>query len=172
MLQVCLALVERKPLDIKVDENIKKNLPPLRRCVTLPDTSSTFHTSNHFGFSEVGNLIACTPALRRRRQNDKSVEVLSDLNLRYQQYKRNELRPTSDLLLNSHSRGVPSYLLGEVIRQPIESSDDTENSDGHMCSQQTQQLPPPPPPTAPPPHSSENDARVSRKNLLLQKIVL
>lgn len=109
----------------------------LKRCATLPNALMSASST------EDENLTGCTPALRRRRQSDKYVTDVSQLNLRF---ARPQQRQTV-----APPRGVPSHLLGEFPpKKPQDESSDNE-SEG---------LAPPPPPATLPPHAAENNARL------------
>jgi tau tubulin kinase len=137
---------------------ILENTPCLRRCATLPDGRPSLCSLTSTSSTEDDNLIGCTPALRRRRQCEKYVTDSSQLNLRFQRPKQRRPRPSSELLPRFNPCGVPTHLLGEVIGQNEESSDNDSDSSGVQLAVQVQ-LPPPPPSTLPP-HAAENNARL------------
>ena len=125
----------------------------LRRCATLPDARPIFSPLSSANSTEDENLTGCTPALRRRRQSEKYVTDVSQLNLRFQRPQRRS-RPNSEVLSRLSRRGIPLHLLGIAAKQTEESSDNDSDSTGPQNAQ-----PPPPPPTSLPPHIAENNAR-------------
>lgn len=127
----------------------------MRRCVTLPDARPTFSPLTSANSTEEENLTGCTPALRRRRQSEKYVTDVSQLNLRFQR-PQHVVRPNSEVLSGFSPRGVPSHLLGEAAKRTAESSDNDSDNSGPTNAQ------PPPPPTSLPPHVAENNARCRR----------
>ena len=148
-----------KPLSIHTSR-ISEGGACLRRCATLPDARPQLGSLTSTSSTEEENLTGCTPALRRRRQSEKYVTDASQLNLRFQRPQHRKPRPSSELLSPFYLRGVPSHLLGEVLKRPEESSDNDSDSSGAQADRdQPNQLPPPPPPSCLPPHATENNAR-------------
>ncbi|XP_011495946.1 PREDICTED: uncharacterized protein LOC105360678 [Ceratosolen solmsi marchali] len=137
-----------------------EGIPCLRRCATLPDGRPSLCSLASTSSTEDDNLMGCTPALRRRRQSEKYVTDTSQLNLRFQRPKQRRPRPSSELLPRFNPCGIPTHLLGEVVAQHEESSDNDSDSSGMQLAVRTQL--PPPPPSSLPPHAAENNARCRR----------
>ncbi|KAL6420955.1 hypothetical protein ACFW04_013619 [Cataglyphis niger] len=122
----------------------------------LPMPMTATKEKENTSSAEDENLTGCTPALRRRRQNEKYVTDASQLNLQFQR-PQHRTRPQSEVLPRLSPRGVPSHLLREPDKKSEESSESDSNSSGPPKSAQ-----PPPPPTSLPPHIAENNARCRR----------
>ncbi|XP_076662901.1 tau-tubulin kinase asator isoform X3 [Andrena cerasifolii] len=151
-----VAITREKDTTIK-GKPLTVHLEPLalRRCATLPDARPIFSPLSSANSTEDENLTGCTPALRRRRQSEKYVTDVSQLNLRFQRPQRRS-RPNSEVLSRLSRRGIPLHLLGIAAKQTEESSDNDSDSTGPQNAQ------PPPPPTSLPPHIAENNARCRR----------
>ncbi|XP_029161782.1 uncharacterized protein LOC114933415 isoform X2 [Nylanderia fulva] len=123
----------------------------------LPVPMTATKEKENTSSAEDENLTGCTPALRRRRQNEKYVTDASQLNLQFQR-PQHRTRPQSEILPRLSPRGVPSHLLREPNKKSEESSESDSNSSGPPKSARQ----PPPPPTSLPPHIAENNARCRR----------
>ncbi|XP_072758924.1 tau-tubulin kinase homolog Asator isoform X2 [Anoplolepis gracilipes] len=135
------------------ETNIKAGTGSDVEKLPVPATKEKENTSS----AEDENLTGCTPALRRRRQNEKYVTDASQLNLQFQR-PLHRTRPQSEILPRLSPRGVPSHLLREPDKKSEESSESDSNSSGPPKSARQ----PPPPPTSLPPHIAENNARCRR----------
>lgn len=121
----------------------------------MPDARPSNPGLTSASSTEEENLTGCTPALRRRRQSEKYVTDINQLNLRFQRPSQRRSRPSSEVFPRyPGARGVPSHLLGEAGKRTEESSD----NDSDSCAAPAA-LPPPPPPATIPPHVAENNAR-------------
>ena len=116
----------------------------LRHCASVPHDTANSIDEENFG--------DCTPALRRRRQLNTSINKYHYKNAVDVQMPKSL---KSDIKLQLDYRGVPSHLLGELAIQKYKSSDDDSDSE-------IKQIIPPPPCNILPPNIAENNARCRR----------
>ncbi|KAK6633702.1 hypothetical protein RUM44_004309 [Polyplax serrata] len=141
---------------------------PLRRCQTMPDASfkrDCPQANTGSSTEDEQQLTGCTPALRRRRQQEKYITDQSQLNLRFNRPSR-RTRPTSELVSTTNDisgimKSPPKELRGIFTRLLLSPGNAEESSEAESEGSLGENLAPHPPPEMPV-RTGENRARWRR----------